>query len=429
MSASSVTVRPARRLQGTVPLPSDKSIAHRAALLAALGDGTSRLVHYPAAADPQSTLSVLRQLGVRIVEEEEALVVEGRGLEGLRPSAEPLDCGNAGTLMRLMTGILAGQPFDSTLVGDASLSSRPMGRVTRPLRQMGAVLELTDGHAPVTVRGGHPLRGIEYVLPVPSAQVKSCVLLAGLFAEGETTVVEELPSRDHTERMLGLDVFETEGRRHITISRGHVIPARTWAIPRDFSAAAFFLVAGAIVPGGELTLPGVGLNPTRSALLDVLRAMGAEITVMNEREFGGEPIADLVVRPSALQGVTVGGAIVPNLIDEIPILAVAAACAEGRTEIRDARELRVKETDRIDAMARNLRALGAAVEELEDGLIIDGGRPLQGAIVPSFDDHRIAMSMGVAGLVAHGETTIEDPHCADISFPGFWEALARIRGE
>ncbi len=421
------TVRQASRLEGTVALPADKSIAHRAALLAALGEGQSRLVNYPASADPQSTLACLRRLGVEIRDDHGILQVEGRGLAGLHAPDGPLDCGNAGTTMRLLAGVLAGQRFDSTLTGDASLSRRPMDRIAEPLRQMGAALTLTDGHAPIHLRGGQPLRGITYRLPVPSAQVKSCVLLAGLFAEGETTVVETVPSRDHTERMLGLDALEMGGARYLSVRHGHRIAARTWTVPRDFSAAAFFLVAGSVVPEGELFLPGVGLNPSRSALLDVLRAMGADVTVDFEREEGGEPLADLTVRPAALHGVSVGGALIPNLIDEIPVLAVAAACAEGRTEIRDAAELRVKETDRIAAMAKNLRALGADVEAFEDGLAINGGRPLTGATVEAFDDHRIAMAMGVAGLVAAGKTTIAGADCARVSFPDFWLTLKRLR--
>ncbi|SHK70831.1 3-phosphoshikimate 1-carboxyvinyltransferase [Rhodothermus profundi] len=422
-------VLPARSLLGVVEVPPDKSIAHRAALLAALSEGTSRLVNYSPAADPQSTLSCLRQLGVSITEDAHGiLIVEGRGLEGLQPPDRPLDCGNSGTTMRLLAGILAGQPFNSTLVGDASLSRRPMERIAAPLRQMGAALTLTDGHAPIHIRGNRPLRGITYRLPVPSAQVKSCVLLAGLFAEGETTVIEPVPSRDHTERMLGLSVVEMNGERYLTVPEGLRIPPRTWTIPRDFSAAAFFLVAGTIVPDSEIRLPGVGINPSRAALLDVLRAMGADITVENERTYGGEPIADLIVRSSTLHGVQVGGALIPNLIDEIPVLAVAAACATGRTEIRDAAELRVKETDRIAAMAANLQALGAHVEVFDDGLAIEGGHRLQGATVRSFDDHRIAMAMGVAGLVAAGETLIEGADCVRISFPDFWEVLNHLAG-
>lgn len=413
-------------LAGTVEVPADKSIAHRAALLSALADGTSEIVNYPSSADPQSTLSCLRQLGVGISESEGALRVKGEGLNGLKPPSEPLDCGNSGTTMRLLSGILAGQPFSSVLTGDPSLSRRPMGRIAEPLRAMGARLTLTDGHAPLHIEGGQRLHGIEYHLPVPSAQVKSCVLLAGLFADGETTVVETIPTRDHTERMLGLDVLQIDGQRRLTIEGGHQIRARRWIVPRDFSAAAFFLVAGAIVPEAELSIPGVGINPSRSALLNVLGAMGASIGINNERIYGGEPIADLQVRSSELHGVQIKGSLIPNLIDEIPVLAVAAACARGRTEIRDAAELRVKETDRIAAVVKNLRALGASVEEFDDGLAIDGGKPLHAAPVQSYDDHRIAMSMGVAALVAEGETEILGAECASVSFPEFWEELARL---
>ncbi len=423
------TVRRAASVLGYIDLPADKSIAHRSAMLASIADGPSQIVNYPASADPQSTLACMRQLGVSITEDENGILnVEGRGLDGLQAPTEPLDCGNSGTTMRLLSGILAGQRFDSTLIGDASLSARPMSRIANPLAEMGVTVEMTDGHAPLTIRGGQNLRGITYRLPMASAQVKSCVLLAGLYAEGETTVIETLPSRDHTERMLGLSVMELGNERHLSVQQGHRIPGRTWAVPRDFSAAAFFLVAGSIAPEGMLRLQGVGLNPTRSALLDVLRTMGAKIWVENERMHSGEPIADLVVKPAPLHGVRVDGPLIPSLIDEVPILAVAAASATGRTEIRDAHELRVKETDRIDAMVKNLRALGAEVEEYEDGLAVIGGKPLKGTTVPSFDDHRIAMAMGVAGLVAEGETTIEEADCARISFPSFWDELAKIVG-
>ena len=421
------TIAQATRLEGAVALPADKSIAHRSALLAALGDGRSIITNYPDSADPRSTLACLRQLGVEIDEDEPGiLAVQGTGLEGLRKPNAPLDCGNSGTTMRLIAGILAGQSFATTLTGDASLSRRPMARIADPLRQMNAVVSLNDGHAPIKIAGGQKLQGIEYPLPVPSAQVKSCVLLAGLYAESETTVVEPIPSRDHTERMLGLDVFEMGGTRYLTVEQGRRIAARTWTVPRDFSAAAFLLVAGSIAPEGELYLPGVGLNPSRSAFLDVLRAMGASIKIDYEREEGGEPLADLTVRPAPLHGVSVGGTLIPNLIDEIPVLAVAAACAEGRTEIRDAAELRVKETDRIDAMVQNLRALGTDVEEFGDGLAVTGGAALTGTTVDSFGDHRIAMAMGGAGLAAEGETTITNAECASVSFAGFWEMLERL---
>jgi len=420
------TVSRAARLHGTVSLPADKSIGHRTALLSALADGRSRIENYPSSADPQSTLSCLEQLGVPFEQDGHTVHVDGQGLEGLAAPDAPLDCGNSGTTMRLIAGILAGQPFDSVLTGDASLRSRPMARIADPLREMGAEVALTDGHAPIRIAGGAALRGMTYRLPIASAQVKSCVLLAGLFAEGTTTVIEPTPSRDHTERMLGLPVDTVDGVRHLTVEPDHRVPARTWHVPGDFSAAAFFLVAASIVPDSEVHLGGVGMNPSRNALLDVLRTMGADIEVTNERMKGGEPIADVTVRGTALHATHVDGDQVPNLIDEIPVLAVAAACATGRTEIRDAAELRVKETDRLDAMAKNLRALGADVDEFEDGLAVEGPAALQGATVSSFDDHRIAMAMGVASLVADGTTTITEADCARVSFPNFWDELHAV---
>ena len=291
---------------------------------------------------------------------------------------------------------------------------------------MRARVRLDEGRAPIQIGPNQGLRGITYTLPVPSAQVKSCVLLAGLFAEGETSVVEKIPSRDHTERMLGLPVDESGGLRFITVSRRHQVQACARTLPLDFSAAAFFLVAGAIVESGVITLPGVGLNPSRTAFLDVLRDMGADIRIDERRTSGGEPMGDLTVRPSHLKAVTVGGAVIPNLIDEIPVLAVAAACAEGRTEIRDAAELRVKESDRIRAIVTNMRALGADVEEMADGFAITGPCALTGAKVDSFKDHRIAMAMGVAGLVAKDATTIAHAEVASVSYPDFFSTLGRL---
>jgi 3-phosphoshikimate 1-carboxyvinyltransferase len=324
---------------------------------------------------------------------------------------------------------MAGQKFGSVLTGDESLQQRPMERVADPLRAMGARVELRDGHAPIRIRPQRRsgLQPLEYRLPVASAQVKSCVLLAGLYAAGETVVIESTPSRDHTERMLGLDIQEVGGERHIIVEEGHIVPTSTWSVPGDFSAAAFFIVAGTLVSGSEVHLDDVGLNPSRTALLEVLDGMGANITIENERVQGSEPVGDLTVRPTTLSGIDVGGRLIPNLIDEIPVLAVAAACAEGRTQIRDAEELRVKETDRLRAMSENLRTLGADVQEREDGLIIDGNGPnLLGGTVQSHGDHRIAMAMGVAGLVAHGTTTVADAECARVSFPGFWSELSRV---
>ena len=428
------TVHPAAALAGQPTLPADKSVAHRAALFAALADGETEIVGFSDAADPQSTLACLRALGVEAETRADrlgndgtpSLFVQGRGLHLAAPGA-PLDCGNSGTTMRLLAGVLAGQRFPSTLTGDASLSARPMRRVTDPLGAMGARIATADGGTAPLVIDGTPLRAQTYRLPVASAQVKSAVLLAGLYADGETTVVEPVPTRDHTERMLGLDVLEIGGERHVSVTGGQALPSGLRVVPRDPSAAAFFCVAGAVAESATVTLSGVGLNPSRTAFLDVLRAMGARITVHNARERGGEPIGDLRVQSSGgLSGVEIGGAIVPNLIDEIPVLAVAAALADGRTVIRDAAELRVKETDRIDATAAFLRALGADVTERPDGLVIRGGRPLSGATVDARDDHRIAMAAAVAALSATGPTTITGADAAAVSFPGFWQALEAV---
>lgn len=414
------------QVDGVVDPPPDKSIAQRAALLAGIGDGTSRLVNYPSAADPQSALSCLRQLGVAMEKDGEDLLVHGRGLDGFSAPDAPLDCGNSGTTMRLLAGLLAGQDFESVLTGDASLRSRPMERIAGPLREMGAQITLQDGCAPMRIERGARLHSMDYRLPMPSAQVKSCVLLAGLRAKGRTTVIETLPSRDHTERMLKLAVLEKEGARHISVEGNTTVPARARIVPNDFSAAAFFMVAGAVAPQGAVLLNKVGLNPTRSALIGVLEEMGARIRITDREESGGEPVGDLHIEASPLRGVRVDGARIPLLIDEIPILAVAGALAKGRTEIRDAGELRFKETDRIGAMAENLRRLGAAVEEFDDGLAVEGPAALRGNVVESLHDHRIAMAMAVAGLMADGETVIEDASCAAVSFPNYWETLASV---
>jgi len=423
------TIPQASSLRGTVSLPADKSISHRSAILSALGNGQSHVYNFPNSADPQSTLDCVRGLGFEAERNDDGvLVVRGQGLQGLRPPDAPLDCGNSGTTMRLLSGVLAGQRFGSVLTGDESLQQRPMERIADPLEGMGARITLRNGHAPIRIRAARSgLDPIEYRLPVASAQVKSCVLLAGLYANGRTVVVETTPSRDHTERMLGLEVKEVGGERRIIVDEDHTVPAANWSVPGDFSGAAFFLVAGTLVPNSELHLDDVGLNPSRTALLDVLDGMGADITIENERVQGSEPVGDITVRSASLSGVDVGGRLIPNLIDEIPVIAVAAACAEGRTEIRDAEELRVKETDRLHAMAQNLQALGAEVQEREDGLIVDGNGPnLLGTAVQSYDDHRIAMAMGVAGLVAHGTTTVTDAECARVSFPGFWDEMSRV---
>ena len=407
-------------------VPADKSIAHRVALFAALRDEPSMIENFPSSADPRSTLGCLRQLGVCVHEDRPGHVRITGGV--LREASTALDCGNSGTTMRLLAGALAGQPFQSTLTGDDSLHSRPMERIAAPLRQMLANVTLTRGRAPIRIKPSSGLNGITYTLPVASAQVKSCVLLAGLYANGPTTVIEKERSRDHTERILGLEVEEVGGRYHITIEPGHTVPAPCSAIPLDFSAAAFFLVAATIVGDAVVTMPGVGMNPTRTALLDVLRAMGADITIDRMRDCGGEPVGDLTVRSAGLHAVSVGGSVIPGLIDEIPILAVAAACAEGKTIIRDAAELRVKETDRIHALATNLRSLGVDVEEFPDGLAITGNADLQGTAVDSFGDHRIAMAMGIAGLVAAGKTSVHGAGAASVSYPEFWATLKHASG-
>ncbi|NNF04534.1 MAG: 3-phosphoshikimate 1-carboxyvinyltransferase [Rhodothermales bacterium] len=422
-----MTVEPAASLRGEPVLPPDKSIAHRAALFASIADGTSRIVNYPEAEDPQSTLSCLRALGVRMGEQDGNLVIHGGGLHGFQEPAEPLDCGNSGTTMRLLAGLLAGQRFDSTLTGDDSLLGRPMNRIVEPLRTMGARIEARDGRAPLKIRGWGPLRATTYRLPVASAQVKSCVLLAGLYADGESRVIESIPSRDHTERMLSLPTIDFGDGRTISSEGGRRIDPRIWSIPADFSAAAFFLVAGSIVPNSELTMKNVGLNPTRAGLVDVLRAMGADIRIENERAVGSEPIGDLTVRSSRLSGVTIGGDRIPVLIDELPVLAVAGALADGETIIRDAGELRHKETDRIAATAAGLSALGVRVEVRQDGFTIRGGSGLTGGRVESRGDHRIAMAFAVAGLAAMDPVTIEGASCAAVSFPGFREALDALR--
>ena len=422
-------LKPAASLRGSVSIPADKSISHRSAMLSALADGTSRIRNYPRSADPQSTLDVLRGLGVSMHrDEDDVLVIDGVGIDGLRPPSKPLDCGNSGTTMRLMSGILAGQPFGSVLTGDESLQQRPMQRIADPIKAMGGRVNLVDDHAPIRLRPSRSgLKATRYRLPMASAQVKSCVLLAGLYADGQTTVVEPTPCRDHTERMLGLETHEVGGVREIYVEGGHRIEPNTWRVPGDFSGAAFFIVAASITPDSDIRIENVGLNPSRTALINVLREMGANIEIENERAEGSEPIGDLHVTSAPLTGVEVGGRQIPNLIDEIPVLAVAAACAEGRTEIRDAEELRVKETDRLHAITENLRAMGARIEERPDGLGIDGNGPqLLGTAVDSFDDHRIAMAMGVASCVAHGETEVSGANCARISFPGFWDELARV---
>ncbi|MDE2769815.1 MAG: 3-phosphoshikimate 1-carboxyvinyltransferase [Bacteroidota bacterium] len=422
------SISPADSFAGRAHLPADKSVAHRAALIAAIADGPSILHNFPSSADPRSTLSCLRQLGVPIeTSPDNSVTVHGVGRSGFSAPDAPLDCGNSGTTMRLLSGVLAGQPFCSELIGDASLSSRPMERIARPLRTMGANISLKDGHAPIRIQPCDNLTGIHYKLPVPSAQVKTCVLLAGLWAKGQTILHETIRSRDHTERMLNLTIRSADDGRAIHSDSSCTIPQGTFTLPGDFSAAAFILVAASLAGTAPVHMSGVGLNPSRTGLLDVLRRMGANIQISNRRTSGVEPVGELSVHRNPLHGVTVSGDEIPNVIDEIPIIAVAGAFAKGVTIIRDATELRYKECDRIQATVANLRALGANVEEFEDGLAVTGMVPLHGAKVSSYGDHRIAMAMGVAALGARGTTTIEGAHAAAVSFPEFWDTIAALQ--
>jgi 3-phosphoshikimate 1-carboxyvinyltransferase len=424
-----------RRLQGSIAIPPDKSISHRAAILNAIAAGEAVVEDFLTAEDCLSTLACLRAVGIDWSLRENPngrsdLTIAGRGLAGLSESAGILDAGNSGTTMRLLAGLLAGRPFLSILTGDESLRSRPMARIIEPMRQMGAQVfgRCNDTLAPLVVRGGR-LRGIRCRSPVASAQVKSAVLLAGLQAEGETLYEEPARSRDHTERMLramGAGLKEEDGVLRLSPLEADLAPL-SLRVPGDFSAAAFWLVAAALHPDADLTLPGVGLNPSRTGLLDVLREMGADIVVSEERLLGGEAVGDLRARSSRLRGVSLEGPAVVRLIDEVPVLAVAAALADGRTVIRDVGELRLKESDRVRLTAQELRRMGAHIAEEGNALVIEGAGRLTGAACDSHGDHRLAMALAVAGLVAAGETSIRDADAADISYPGFWQDVDSVK--
>jgi len=420
-----LSLSPALPIRGHISVPGDKSISHRALMLGAIARGETGIHNLAPGEDVRSTMRCLRQLGVLIQENGNELRVQG----GLKKSATMLDAGNSGTTMRLLSGILAAQPFSTTITGDASLQRRPMRRIIEPLTQMGATMSSREnGYAPLTIHGGK-LHGIHYRLPVASAQVKSCVLFAGLGAEGETVVTEKFPTRDHSEKLLhlmGAEVSVISDQCSVISVRAGELHGSEIEVPGDFSSAAFFIAAALLLPDSELLIENAGVNPTRTVFLEVLREMGAVVEIVNLRNESHEPIADLRVRHHALQGVKVFGNRIPLLIDEIPILAVAATQAEGETHIRDAAELRVKESDRIAALAHNLRAMGAAVEELPDGLVITGPTRLRGAEIDSFGDHRIAMAFAIAGLLANSPTTIGAAECADISFPGFFEKVNRL---
>lgn len=418
-------------LRGDVCVPGDKSVSHRAIMLAALADGSSRIDGFLEGEDARATEAVFRRLGVRIDTPEPGVrVVHGVGIDGLQPADGVLDCGNAGTGLRLLAGLLAGQRFDSTLAGDASLSKRPMRRVTEPLARMGARIETDEGGTPpLRVHGGRPLSGIEYHNTLASAQVKSALLLAGLYAAGDTVIREPQPTRDYTERMLAAFGWPIEfAPGFARLSGGHRLRATDVRVPADFSSAAFFLVAASIVPDSGLLLRRVGMNPRRVGLLHVLRLMGADIVESNTALEGGEPVADLQVRYAPLRGIDVPERHVPDMIDEFPALFVAAACAQGRTRVTGAAELRVKESDRIAAMVAGLQALGADIEEAPDGAIIHGRADgFTGGTVVSHGDHRIAMAFAIAAQRSTGEVVIDDTANVATSFPGF-VALARATG-
>jgi 3-phosphoshikimate 1-carboxyvinyltransferase len=424
----------ATRIRGTLDVPGDKSISHRGAIMNAIAHGTATVDNYLPGADCLSTLDCLRALGVNVTFDptgangKPRITVEGRG--GLLEEAiQPLDCGNSGTTMRLLTGLLAGQPIFSVMTGDASLSRRPMGRVLEPVKLMGARVNGRGGgrYAPIVIEGGN-LKGIEYNSPVASAQVKSCVLLAGVQAEGVTVARSPAASRDHTERLLQAQGAKLEVHGpDVVIHGGAKLKAVDVVVPGDSSSAAYWLALACIHPDAEITVENVGMNPGRTGFIEVLRAMGGDVEIRNERVVAGEPIADLVARSSRLHGVKVGGDVVPRAIDEIPLVAIVGLFADGVTEIRDAAELRVKESDRIASLGRELTRLGGQVEELDDGLRVLGGARLESAACETLGDHRLAMGLAVAGLAGAGVDVI-DPNCAIVSYPGFWQQVRAVGG-
>jgi 3-phosphoshikimate 1-carboxyvinyltransferase len=417
---SSYRVTPADRIAGEVSVPGDKSISHRAVMFGAIASGTTRIEGFLEGEDCLATMRAVRELGAGVTQPAAGeVVVLGAGLRGLRPPTGALDMGNAGTAMRLFMGLLSAQPFDSVLIGDESLMRRPMERAAKPLREMGARIETLDGRPPVRITGGTALHGIRYAMPVASAQVKSAVLLAGLYAQGETTVEEPAVTRDHTERMLQSFGCEVRARGGVaTVRPPEQLQAASISVPGDFSSAAFFVVAACIGARAPFTIRGVGVNPTRTGLLEMLALMGADLRLINHRTCGAEPVADIEIRPAKLRGVRVPERLVPLAIDEFPAFFIAAACAEGETVVTGAEELRVKESDRIASMARGLEALGVRNEVLPDGLRVEGGR-IGGGTIDSRGDHRIAMSFAIASLRAEAPLEILDVANVATSFPGF----------
>jgi 3-phosphoshikimate 1-carboxyvinyltransferase len=422
------TVQPGGQLKGAIRVPGDKSMSHRSIMLGSIAEGVTHVTGFLEAEDALATLKAFRAMGVEIEGPENGEVtIHGVGKHGLKEPKEPLYLGNSGTSMRLLSGLLSGQSFDSVLTGDSSLESRPMRRVTEPLTQMGAQIETQpDGTAPLKIKGGRQLKGIHYDMPVASAQVKSCLLLAGMYAEGETVVTEPAPTRDHTERMLNGFSYpvKRQGNKAIIDSNG-TLKACDIDVPSDISSAAFFLVGASIAPGSDVTLRHVGINPTRTGIIDILKMMGADIEIFNEKTVGGEPVADLRVRYRPLKGIDIPEELVPLAIDEFPVLFVAAACAEGQTRLTGAKELRVKESDRIQVMADGLQALGVDATPTEDGMVINQS-PISGGEVDSHGDHRIAMAFSIAGLRATDTITILDCQNVNTSFPEFKALVSEL---
>ena len=407
-----------KRVQGEITVPGDKSISHRAVMLGALADDITHINGFLRGADCLSTIDCFRKMGVRIDDNGDSLTVHGNGLHGLRAPKVTLYTGNSGTTTRLLCGILAGQPFDAEITGDASICKRPMGRVTKPLSLMGADIE--NEYCPLIIHGTK-LHGIDYSMTVASAQVKTAIILAGLYAEGETVIHEIEKSRDHTELMLGaMGADIAVDGLTVRVGKTDRLAPQDVTVPGDISSAAFFIVLGAIMPDSEITIKNVGLNPTRTGIIDVMKAMGADISVFNERTEGGEPTADMAVRTSSLHGTEIGGALIPRLIDELPVIAAAAVFANGKTVIRDAQELKVKETNRIRAVVDEFKKAGVDITETDDGMIINGGRTIHGAEFSTYGDHRMAMSLAILAQLAEGGSTLDDASCVDVSYPGFF---------
>ena len=420
-------LRPPKNLKGALKLPPDKSISHRAAMFAALHEGSSEISNFSQAADPQSTLSCLEQLGVPLKRNGNRVNIEGVGRQGFKDPDRPLDCGNSGTTMRLLSGIVGGAGVNCTLIGDESLSERTMKRIINPLRAMNINITGRDENfAPLQIKGGNPVEALEFELPIASAQLKSCVLLAGLFGEEWTRVIENIPSRDHTERLLNLPVDDREKITVISSNKSIEVPEQSYRVPNDFSAAAFWLVAGSIHPSAAIELKGVGINPSRTAALKILQQMGANISVKNKKKEGEEPVADRSVSSSVLQPVDISEKLVPNCIDEIPVLAIAMLFADGISRIKGANELRHKETDRLSALADMMERAGAKFKEYDDGMKVYGDPDFKPspAVYDSYHDHRIAMSAAVLALMSSDTSRVNGAECTDISYPGFWSDLA-----